>query len=37
MDVDDDGTQRPLSVDDYGIEVDFESLEDDEREVSFAD
>ena len=34
MDVDDeDGTQRPRRVDDYGIELDFDMLEDDEREV----
>lgn len=35
MDVDEDenGTQRPRNVPDYGIEVDFEMLEDEEREV----
>jgi hypothetical protein len=35
MDVDDDedGTQQPRRVQDYGIEVDFESLDDDDREV----
>ena len=35
MDVDDDenGTQRPRKVADYGIEVDFEQLDDEEREV----
>lgn len=34
MDVDDeDGTQRPRTVNDYGVEVDFESLDDDERQV----
>ena len=35
MDVDEDenGTQRPRKVPDYGIEVDFEMLEDEEREV----
>ena len=34
MDVDDDeGTQRPRRVPDYGIKVDFEMLDDDEREV----
>ena len=35
MDVDDDenGTQRPRKVPDYGIEVDFEQLDDEEREV----
>jgi structural maintenance of chromosome 1 len=37
MDVDEDeeGTQRPKQVQDYGIEVDFSSLEDDERTVRF--
>ena len=34
MDVDDDeGTQKPHRKNDYGIEVDFENLDDDEREV----
>lgn len=34
MDVDDDeGTQRPRRVPDYGIEVDFDLLTDEEREV----
>lgn len=35
MDMDDDenGTQRPRNVPDYGIEVDFEELDDEEREV----
>ena len=35
MDVgdDDDGTQQVRKVADYGIEVDFESLDDDERQV----
>ena len=35
MDVDEDeeGTQRPKRVADFGIEVDFDSLDDDEREV----
>lgn len=34
MDVDDeDGTQRPKAVQDYGIEVDFKDLDDEEREV----
>ena len=34
MDVDEDeeATQRPKTVPDYGIEVDFDSVEDDERE-----
>lgn len=36
MDVDDedDGTQRPLEARDYGIEVDFSDLSEDERDVS---
>ena len=36
MDVDDDedGTQKPRRVSDYGIEVEFELLDDEEREVS---
>lgn len=34
MEVDDeDGTQRPRRVNDYGIEVDFDSLDEDQREV----
>lgn len=35
MDVDEDeeGTQQVKKVADYGIEVDFESLDEDEREV----
>ncbi len=35
MDVDEDeeGTQRPKRVADYGIEVDFDDLDDEEREV----
>lgn len=32
VDEDDEGTQRTKRVQDYGIEVDFSSLEDDERE-----
>lgn len=32
---DDDGTQRPHRKNDYGVEVDFESLDDDEREVRY--
>ncbi|KAK4689768.1 structural maintenance of chromosome 1, partial [Tremellales sp. Uapishka_1] len=32
MDVDDDGTQRPKETDDFGVEVDFEDLEDDDKE-----
>ena len=35
MDVDDDeGTQRPRRVNDYGIEVDYSMLDEDEREVN---
>lgn len=36
MDVDEDeeGTQRPKKVQDYGIEVEFDLLDDEEREVS---
>jgi hypothetical protein len=33
VDEDEDGTQRPRKVQDFGIEVDFESLDDEEREV----
>lgn len=33
VDEDDDGTQHAKRVLDYGIEVDFSQLEDDEREV----
>ncbi len=34
MEVDDDeGTQRPRRVNDYGIELDFDILDDEEREV----
>lgn len=35
MDVDEDeeGTQRPKHVQDFGLEVDFDSIEEDEREV----
>lgn len=32
MDVDDDETQRPAETDDFGIEPDFEDLEDEDRE-----
>lgn len=35
MDVDDEGTQRVREVDDYGVEPDFEQLDDEDREVSF--
>lgn len=36
MDVDgeDDGTQRAAEVTNYGVEVDFESLDEEEKEVS---
>lgn len=34
MDVDDDGTQRPAETDDFGIEPDFDELEDEDKEVS---
>lgn len=35
MEVDDDeGTQRPRRVNDYGIELDFDILDDDEKEVN---
>lgn len=37
VDVDDDGTQRPKTVQDFGVEVDFESLDDDEREDGSAE
>ena len=34
MDVDnEDGTQRPRAVNDYGIQVDFDLLDDEQREV----
>lgn len=33
VDEDEDGTQRPKMVHDYGIEVDFTLLEDDEKQV----
>jgi len=36
MDVDgaEDGTQRAAHVDDFGIEIDYDDLDEDEREVS---
>jgi structural maintenance of chromosome 1 len=34
VDEDEDGTQRPRKVQDFGIEVNFDSLDDDEREVN---
>ena len=33
VDEDEDGTQRPKKVQDFGIEVNFEGLDDEEREV----
>jgi structural maintenance of chromosome 1 len=33
VDDDDDGTQQPRQVQDYGIEVDFDSLTEEERAV----
>jgi hypothetical protein len=33
MDIDEDNTQRPRAVTDYGIEVDFDMLDDEDREV----
>ena len=36
MEIDDNGTQRPTQVKDYGIEPDFESmLTDEDMEVSY--
>lgn len=34
MDVDDEGTQRPTEVKDFGIVPDFDVLEDDDKNVS---
>ena len=34
MDVDDEGTQRPRRVNDYGLEVDFSGLDEEEKEVN---
>ena len=34
MDIDDDETQRAIEVPDYGIEVDFSDLDDEEKNVS---
>lgn len=34
VDEDEDGSQRPRQVQDYGIEVDFSALDDEERAVS---
>jgi structural maintenance of chromosome 1 len=36
MEVDDDGTQRPKEVADWGVEPDFEILDDEDKEVSLA-
>lgn len=34
MDIDEeDGTQKPKTVSDFGVEVDFDALEDEDREV----
>lgn len=37
VDEDDDGTQRPKKVHDFGIEVDFEGLDDETRESGSMD
>ncbi|WWC89989.1 uncharacterized protein L201_004919 [Kwoniella dendrophila CBS 6074] len=37
MDVDDDGTQRPVETTDYGIEPDYDNLEDEDKEDSAED
>lgn len=37
VDEDEDGTQRPRETRDYGIEVDFEELDEDDREVTYLD
>jgi hypothetical protein len=34
MDIDDDGTQRAAVADDFGIEPDFEELDEEAKEVS---
>lgn len=36
MDVDDEGTQQVKEADDYGVEPDFDQLEDEDREVSLS-
>lgn len=33
VDEDEDATQRPKEVQDFGIEIDFENLDEDDREV----
>jgi structural maintenance of chromosome 1 len=35
VDGDEDGTQQPRAVQSYGIEIDFEDLDDADREVRF--
>ncbi|WWC69419.1 uncharacterized protein I206_103358 [Kwoniella pini CBS 10737] len=37
MDVDEDGTQRPVETNDYGIEPDFDNLEDEDKEEKSED
>jgi structural maintenance of chromosome 1 len=37
VDEDEDATQRPKKAADYGIEVDFDSIEDDERDQDSAE
>jgi structural maintenance of chromosome 1 len=37
IDEDEDGTQRPKSVPDYGIEVDFDLLDEDDRNQDSAE
>lgn len=34
MDIDDDGTQRPAAVDDFGVVPDFDELDEEAKEVS---
>jgi len=34
VDDDEEGTQQPKKVQDYGIEIDFDALDDEERDVS---
>lgn len=33
MDIDDDGTQRPAEVTDYGVKPDFDELDEEAKEV----
>ena len=35
VDQDEDATQRPKEVANYGVEVDFEEIDEDEREVTY--